>query len=74
MGGWVDGLITVRKFVNELRMLVEEFHLGGGDQKPCRTDPELHRMWFEEIYIYNVSRNELGFIDFMTRNVLPVFR
>lgn len=31
-------------------------------------------MWFEEIYIYNVSRNELGFIDFMTRNVLPVFR
>jgi hypothetical protein len=28
MGAWVDGLITVRKPVNELRMLVEEFRLG----------------------------------------------
>lgn len=32
MGAWVDGLITVRKPVNELRMLIEEFRLGARSQ------------------------------------------
>ena len=29
---------------------------------------------FEEIYILNVSRNQVGIIDFMAREVLPAFR
>ena len=142
MGAWVDGLITVRKPVQELRMLVDEFRAGGGDQKPlilqlqvswgstrdearlaawdqwqCAALPaeklaslrqpaqfdertrgvapdEMDRCillvergdelieqirgfiecGFEEIYIHNVSRDQLGFIDFMARDVLPAFR
>jgi coenzyme F420-dependent glucose-6-phosphate dehydrogenase len=141
MGAWVDGLITVRKSLNELRMLVEDFRAGGGDQKPLvlqlqvswgltkeearlaawdqwrcaavsaenlaslrqpaqfdertrnvapdemdrcillieRGDELIEQIrsyiecGFEEIYIHNVSRNQLGFIDFMAREVLPAF-
>lgn len=142
MGAWVDGLITVRKPVEELRIFVEEFRKGGGDQKPlvlqlqvswgptkaearlaawdqwrCAamsaeklvslrqpaefdehtrevTPDEMDRCillvergielveqirsyiacGFEEVYVHNVSRNQLGFIDFMALEVLPAFR
>ena len=36
--------------------------------------PSYRECGFEAIYIHNVSRNQLGFIVFMAREVLPAFR
>lgn len=141
MGSWVDGLITVRKPVDQLLQVVAAFRKGGEneplaiqvqiswgkttdearmsawDQWRCAAVPadklanlrkpedfdaitrdvtpaemdkriplcvrgedvatliaECASCGFDEIYIHSVSRDQLGFVDFMAREVLPIFR
>jgi len=141
MGSWADGLITVRKPVEELRKFVAAFRKSGEnkplaiqlqiswgktteearasawDQWRCAAVPAdklanlrrpedfdaiTHKITpadideriplcvrgedvaaliaqcascgFDEVYIHNVSRDQIRFLDFMAREVLPNFR
>ncbi|MGN7295403.1 TIGR03885 family FMN-dependent LLM class oxidoreductase [Rhizobium sp. SAFR-030] len=142
LGSWADGLITVRKSVDDLRRIVQLFRSGGGHGKPlalqlqvawaenkenaraaawdqwrnaaappaCLADlrrPEdfdyatrdvdledidnviplitdgdelveiisdVASCDFGEVFIHNVSRDQLGFLAFMKRQVLPYLR
>jgi coenzyme F420-dependent glucose-6-phosphate dehydrogenase len=142
MGGWADGLITVRKSPDHTLEIIEAFREGGGHGKPivlqfqlswaastrqeavedgwdqwrsCSLDPEqlanlatpqqfdnataavtveefdsdlcasanaadhigwirlYQEMGFSEIYLHNRGRNQLEFIEFFGREVLPAF-
>lgn len=41
MGGWTDGLLTVRKPSEELTKMIDRFRAGGGDGKPVAVQLQL---------------------------------
>lgn len=41
MGGWTDGLLTVRKPKEELTKVIDRFRAGGGDGKPVAVQLQL---------------------------------
>ena len=141
MGSWADGLVTVRKPVDELRQFVETFRKSGGEHKPLAIQVQISwgktteeariaawDQWrcaavaadklanvrspeefdaltrhvtpaemderiplcvqgddvaalieqcascgFDEVYVHSVSRDQVGFIEFMGREVFPNF-
>jgi probable non-F420 flavinoid oxidoreductase len=46
VGGWADGLITIRRPAEQLRRVIEAFREGGGDGKPVAV--QVHVSWAEE--------------------------
>ena len=46
VGGWADGLITVRQPVDVLRRVLDAFREGGGDRKPVAV--QVHVSWAED--------------------------
>ena len=46
VGGWADGLITVRQPTEQLRRVIEAFHEGGGGGKPVAV--QVHLSWAED--------------------------
>ncbi|MGI8520949.1 MAG: TIGR03885 family FMN-dependent LLM class oxidoreductase [Actinomycetota bacterium] len=46
VGGWADGLITVRRPVEELRRVIDAFREGGGDGKSVAV--QVHLSWTED--------------------------
>jgi probable non-F420 flavinoid oxidoreductase len=46
VGGWADGLITVRQPVDVLRRVIDAFREGGGDRKPAAV--QVHLSWAED--------------------------
>jgi probable non-F420 flavinoid oxidoreductase len=46
VGGWADGLITVRQPLDVLRRVLDAFREGGGDRKPVAV--QVHLSWAED--------------------------
>lgn len=46
VGGWADGLITVRQPVDVLRRVLDAFREGGGDRKPVAV--QVHLSWAQD--------------------------
>jgi probable non-F420 flavinoid oxidoreductase len=46
VGHWADGLITVRRPVEELRPVIDAFRVGGGEGKPVAV--QVHVSWAED--------------------------
>lgn len=46
VGGWADGLITVRQPVEVLRRVIDAFREGGGEHKPVAV--QVHLSWAED--------------------------
>ena len=46
VGGWADGLITIRRPVEELRPVLDAFREGAGDGKPVAV--QVHVSWAED--------------------------
>jgi probable non-F420 flavinoid oxidoreductase len=46
VGGWADGLITIRRPAEQLRRVIEAFREGGGDGKPVAV--QVHVSWAED--------------------------
>jgi probable non-F420 flavinoid oxidoreductase len=46
VGGWADGLITVRQPLEPLRRVIEAFREGGGEGKPVAV--QVHLSWAED--------------------------
>ena len=46
VGGWADGLITVRQPIEVLRRVIDAFREGGGDRKPVAV--QVHLSWAEQ--------------------------
>jgi G6PDH family F420-dependent oxidoreductase len=46
VGGWADGLITVRQPIEQLRRVIDAFREGGGDGKPVAV--QVHLSWAED--------------------------
>jgi probable non-F420 flavinoid oxidoreductase len=46
VGGWADGLITVRQPVDALRRVIDAFREGGGERKPVAV--QVHLSWAED--------------------------
>jgi probable non-F420 flavinoid oxidoreductase len=46
VGGWADGLITVRQPVDALRRVIDAFREGGGEDKPVAV--QVHVSWAED--------------------------
>jgi probable non-F420 flavinoid oxidoreductase len=46
VGGWADGLITVRQPIDVLRRVIDAFRDGGGDRKPVAV--QVHLSWAED--------------------------
>ena len=46
VGGWADGMITVRQPVDALRRVIDAFREGGGEHKPVAV--QVHVSWAED--------------------------
>ena len=46
VGGWADGMITVRQPVDVLRRVIDAFREGGGEHKPVTV--QVHLSWAED--------------------------
>jgi alkanesulfonate monooxygenase SsuD/methylene tetrahydromethanopterin reductase-like flavin-dependent oxidoreductase (luciferase family) len=46
VGGWADGLITVRQPIDVLRRVIGAFRDGGGERKPVAV--QVHLSWAED--------------------------
>lgn len=46
VGGWADGMITVRQPVDVLRRVIDTFREGGGEHKPVAV--QVHLSWAED--------------------------